>query len=616
MRNSALLLMTALILATQIAGRVSPALATTPGAPESAPVYTWHDVEIPMRDGVKLHTSIGAPRDAAKDDPILLSRTPYGADSRAEKPLNPLFAKAGYIFVWQDVRGRYGSGGQFLGMTPQRAPGSTGVDESTDTYDTIDWLVKNLPHNNGRVGLTGISFGGFYAAAGAIDAHPALKAVSPQAPQMDWFIGDDVHHNGAFFLSSYFGFAALCEKAEQPMVCAQHFRVGASDGYKFFLGMGPLPEFDRKYFHGEYPGWTQTMAHGAYDSYWQTRALTPHLKNIRPAILAVGGWYDANDMYGSLHAAGAIRQQSPETPLALVMGPWYHAQWSFDHEDDGHHIDALDFGAPTSTWFQEHIEFPFFEHWLRDGPDPKLPAVTAFDTGAKAWSEFTAWPPKASSKSTLYFAPGKTLSFEPPRAANAGFDSWVSDPAKPVPSTARITMDMDSDYMAEDQHFADARPDVLVYESAPLAADVTVAGVVEPHLSVSTTGTDSDFVVKLIDVHPDTDAKPMAGFEELVRGDVMRAKFRNSLETPEPMVAGKVTDISFAMQDAFHTFKKGHRIMVQIASSWFPLVDRNPQSFVDIYKASAADFQAATQHLYIGGATASRLDLPILRALP
>ncbi len=587
-----------------------PAAAEISTSPDFSKSYASHDVDIAMRDGVKLHTVIVAPLADKNAYPILLSRTPYGADNR-KSSLDPPFAKAGYIFVFQDVRGRYGSGGKFLWMTPEHHPGGTGTDESTDTFDTIDWLVKNLPHNNGRVGLIGISYGGFFAAAGAIDAHPALKAVSPQAPQTDWFVGDDLHHNGAFFLAGYFDFTAICGEAAVPMICARpkHFHIGTSDGYKFFLGVGPLPEFDKKFFHGRFPGWMETMAHGTYDSYWQQRNLLPHLKSLRPAVLAVGGWYDANDMYGSLHVFDAVRRQSPDTPVALVMGPWYHAQWSPQH-DDGHHIDALDFGAPTSDFFDEQMELPFFEHYLRGAPDPHLPAATVFDTGAKAWRQYAAWPPENVVKTPLYFTAGKTLSFSP--GAQAAFDEYVSDPANPVPSTARVTMDMDRDYMAEDQRFAAARPDVLVYESEPLTSDVTVAGAVTPHLFVSTTGTDGDFVVKLIDVHPDSEAKPMAGFEELVRGDVLRAKFRDSLEKPKPLVAGQITPISFAMQDAFHTFKTGHRIMVQIQSSWFPLVDRNPQSFVDIYKARPADFRKATQQLYFGGMQASRLDLPVM----
>lgn len=586
-----------------------PASAAISNSPDVSKSYASHDVDIAMRDGVKLHTVIVAPVDDGNSWPILLSRTPYGVDNR-KSPLDPLFANAGYIFVFQDVRGRYGSGGKFLWMTPEHYPGGTGIDESTDTFDTIDWLVRNLPHNNGRVGLIGISYGGFFAAAGAIDAHPALKAVSPQAPQTDWFVGDDLHHNGAFFLAGYFNFAALCGEAEIPMICARHFDFDASDGYRFFLGLGPLPEFDRKIFHGRFPGWTETMAHGTDDSYWQARNLLPHLKALRPAVLSVGGWYDANDMYGSLHVFDAVRRQSPDTPVALVMGPWYHTQWSLSRVDDGHRIGALDFGAPTSVFFDEQIELPFFEHWLRGAPDPHLPAATVFDTGAKAWRRYAAWPPENVVKTPLYFAAGKTLSFSP--GAQAAFDEYVSDPANPVPSTARVTMDMDRDYMAEDQRFAAARPDVLVYESEPLTSDVTVAGAVAPHLFVSTTGTDCDVVVKLIDVHPDSEGKPMAGFEELVRGDVLRAKFRDNLEKPKPLVPGQVTPISFAMQDAFHAFKKGHRIMVQIESSWFPLIDRNPQSFVDIYKAQPADFRKATQLLYFGGTQASRLDLPVM----
>jgi len=587
----------------------APLLAEVSISSDFSKSYTARDADIAMRDGVKLHTVIVAPMNNKGPYPILLSRTPYGADNR-KFSFDPLFAKAGYVFVFQDVRGRYRSGGKFLWMTPEYHPGGTGIDESTDTFDTIDWLVKNIPHNNGRVGLIGISFGGFYAAAGAIDAHPALKAVSPQAPQTDWFVGDDLHHNGAFFLAGYFNFASLCGEAADPMVCAPHFDFAATNGYKFFLGVGPLPEFDKKFFHGRFPGWTETMAHGTYDDYWQARNLLPHLRGIRPAVLAVGGWFDANDMYGSLHVYSALKNQSPNTPAALIMGPWYHAQWSDPQHDNGQRIGALNFGTPTSIFFDEQVELPFFEHYLRDGPDPHLPGATVFDTGANEWHQYTSWPPENVVTTPIYLSSGKALTFS--RDTKSGFDDYVSDPANPVPSTARVTLDMDRDYMAEDQRFAAGRPDVLVYQSEALVSDVTIAGAVTPRLFISSTGADGDFIVKLIDVHPNSDGKSMAGFEELVRGDVLRAKFRDSLEKPKPLIPGQVTAVSFPMQDAFHTFKKGHRIMVQIQSSWFPLVDRNPQSFVDIYTSRPIDFRKATVHLYFGGTNASHLDLPVL----
>jgi predicted acyl esterase len=563
--------------------------------------YEWHETYIPMRDGVKLHSVIITPRDLSKRYPILLTRTPYGSvPERLMKQLDPLFAKAGYIFVCQDVRGRGKSEGKFIIMTPEHDPGKATagvVDESTDAYDTIDWLIKNVPNHNGRVGLKGVSYNGFYAAAGLIDAHPALKAVSPQAPQADWFVGDDIHHHGAFTL---------------VMGGGGQFNVHPPDAYRFFLDLGSLANVDAKFLHGHSPGWTEITEHGTYDSYWRSRNILPHLRDIRPAVLTMGGWYDAYNLYGALHVFSSIESQSPGTRAALVIGPWYHGQWVFGWGDSGESIGPFHFSTPTADIFRKNIELPFFEHYLRDGPDLDLPAAYMFDTGADAWSKFTAWPPKESIVKSLYFEKGGRLSFDLPKHAPRGFDEYVSDPAHPVPFTPKITGGMDRDYMTEDQRFAATRPDVLVYRSEPLESDVTVVGSVVPHLFVSTTGTDSDWIVKLIDVHPDNEPKPMGGYEAMIRGDVVRAKFRNSLENPQPMVPGKVTPIEFNMLDAFHTFKKGHRIMVQIQSTWFPLIDRDPQKFVDIYKASDADFQKVTERLYFGKAAQSRLDMRVL----
>jgi putative CocE/NonD family hydrolase len=609
--------------------------------------YRKHEYRIPMRDGVSLFTAVYTPVDTASTYPILLLRTPYGAgpygpDAYPEV-LRPGrdFERSGYIFVYQDVRGRFKSGGTFVHMTPHKdvKHGNHDVDESTDTYDTIDWLIRTIARNNGRVGLWGISYAGFYAAAGAIDAHPALKAVSPQAPQADWFLGDDVHHNGAFLLTSAFNWMAMCGRRDTTagMACGDPFDFGTPDGYKFFLDLGALPNADAKYFHGAVPGWTELMDHGTYDSLWRSRDILPHLRDIQPAILTVGGWYDANNLYGALHVYESIRQQSPNTSARLVVGPWWHGQWSIDAGDS---INSLRFGAHTGAFFRSAIQFPFFEQYLKGRATSKLASVYAFQTGANKWRTFDAWPPPAVTARSLYLHAGGVISLEAPTDTSSGaFDEYVSDPARPVPYVPVLSTNMDPDYMSQDQRFAAGRPDVLVYESPPLDSDVTIAGPVAPDLVVSTTGTDADWVVKLIDVYPEQspgerwagghtqaalDAKskdrmyyaeqasPMRGFEELVRGDVLRGKFRDGLDRPMPFTSGTPTHVRFAMLDVLHTFKRGHRIMIQIQSTWFPLVDRNPQRFEDIYHATDGDFQKATQRVYRSATQSSAVVVGVL----
>lgn len=584
-----------------------PAADAAQAAPNFEDSYEMREYEVPMRDGVKLYTLVYAPRDKSKTYPILLSKSPYGAHPQSAGDLNPLYATRGYIFVSQDARGRNKSGGEFLRVAPLHSPGETGVvDASTDAYDTVDWLLKNIPSNNGRVGLRGLSYEGYYAEAGLIDSHPAVKAVSPQAPESDWYF-EGLGRNGALMLP-------MAHEGRKP------------DGYNYYLNIGPLsnlgPDASSHHASGVAGPWTETAAHPNYDEYWRSRRTLPHLREVRPAVLAVGGWYDVYNMYGSLNVYDAIKKQSPDTAAWLVFGPWWHGQWDRRLNDKGESVGALNFGQPTSEFFQQKIELPFFEHYLRDGPDPALPAATMFDTGAAEWRTFDAWPPKTAVKKSLYFHAGGVLSFDP-QQTSGGFDEYVSDPARPVPYKAGlIPARMDDLYMAEDQRFAATRPDVLVYQSAPLEEDVAIAGPISPKLFVSTTGTDSDWVVKLIDVHPegdlpdrehpDSDPGPLPGFQQMVRGDIMRGKFRNSFEKPEPFVPGEITEVNFTSNDAFHTFKKGHRIMVQVQSSWFPLFDRNPQKFVDIYKASASDFQKATQRLYHDDASPSRIELLVL----
>ena len=607
-------------LATALPSHAQPG----PGAPtpsDLAAHYTKREVRIPMRDGVRLFTAIYTPKDRLGTHPILLSRTPYSVapygDTLFPRMLGPGpgFAKAGYIFVQQDVRGRYRSEGRFEHMTPHRPTkrSARDVDESTDSYDTIDWLVKHVPANNGRVGLWGISYGGFFTAAGMINAHPALKAASPQAPQTDWFLGDDTHHNGAFLLASTFNFMAQCgmRGTGPSMQCGRSFDFGTTDGVQFFLAMGALRDADLKYFKGRSPGWSDMMRHGTYDAFWQARTILPHITGITPAVLVVGGLYDPNNYYGALELFKAIGRQSPATDHAIVIGPWLHGQWA---RDSARFAGELQFGQRTADFYQQEIVLPFFEATLKGEGRWTHPKAWVFETGRNRWRTFDQWPPAGGEERSLYLGAGRTLTLAsdtltsdtPLEARERGFDEWVTDPANPVPFVPTGGMDMEPDYMGRDQRFSATRADVVAYRGAPLADDIIVAGPIRPTLYVSTTGTDGDWVVKLIDEHPD-------GFQELVRGDVMRAKFRESVTTPTPLTPGQVTRLDFAMPDVFHTFRRGHRMLVHVQGSWFPLVDRNPQVFTDIYSAKVGDFRRATQRVHRGAGQGSRLTFQVVR---
>jgi hypothetical protein len=589
--------------------------------------YSKQEASISMRDGKKLFTSIYVPKDASHPWPIMLTRTPYsvgpyGAD-KLKTSLGPsgLFQKEGFIFVYQDVRGRHMSEGEFVNVTPQRPVHAKPeeIDESTDTYDTIDWLVKNVPNNNGRVGLYGISYPGFYTAAGMIDAHPALKAASPQAPVSDWFIGDDFHHNGAFYLAHAFRFFDFFGHPRPvPTLPGPRPKSNVTDAYGYFLEMGPLANFETKYFKGDVAYWSEMMRHPTYDEHWKSRNIRTHLKNIRPAVMTVGGWFDAEDLFGALKVYEAVEQQSPGATNIIVMGPWYHGGWS---GSDGESLGNVKFGSKTSVTYREQMEFPFFCRYLKDKEDPKLAEATMFETGTNQWKKFDAWPPKNLVKKALYFRAGGKLSFEAPGGeGGAAFDEYVSDPAKPVPYISGQSTGMTREHMVDDQRFAATRPDVLAYQTEPLGEDLTIAGAIVPSLRVSTTGTDSDWVVKVIDVYPDDAPDPtpsvpglkMAGFQQLLRGECMRGRFRNSFEKPEAFEPSKVEKVEYVMPDVLHTFRKGHRIMVQVQSSWFPLVDRNPQKFVDIYAATEADFQKATQRVYRSAQAASSVQVHVL----
>jgi putative CocE/NonD family hydrolase len=588
--------------------------------------YTKYEYRIPMRDGVRLFTAVYVPKDASQKYPILLNRTPYsvgpyGADRyRDNLGPSPLFAKEGYIFVYQDVRGRCMSEGTFVNMRPhiddKKGPGD--IDESSDTYDTIEWLVKTVPGNNGKVGQYGISYPGFYTAAGMIDAHPALKAASPQAPVTDWFVGDDFHHNGALFLPHFFNFISVFGRP-RPRPTTKfpaRFDHDTPDGYAFFLRMGPLANANERYFKNDIAFWNEVMAHANYDEFWKARNLRAHLRDIKPAVMTVGGWFDAENLFGALQTYRHVEDHSPGATNVLVMGPWFHGGWS---RDDGDHLGDVRFNSKTSQFYREHIELPFFEHHLKGKGPAAHPEAWVFETGTNVWRQHDSWPPRQSRPQTWYFGPGR-LSTQSPEDQE-GFDEYVSDPAKPVPFQDRIDIGMSREYMVADQRFSARRPDVLVYQTPELDRDVTVAGPVEVSLHVSTTGTDADWVVKVIDVYPDDypDPQPnpagvrMGGYQQLVRGDVMRGKFRSSFEKPEPFTPGEPAAVKFMMNDVYHTFRSGHRMMVQVQSSWFPLVDRNPQTFVDIYTARESDFKKTTQRVYRNRERPSGV---ILRVIP
>ncbi|HZZ73214.1 MAG TPA: CocE/NonD family hydrolase [Pirellulales bacterium] len=588
--------------------------------------YTKYEYKIAMRDGIKLFTAVYIPKDDAVAYPILLSRTPYscgpyGVDVYPRpRSIMSKYMREKFIFVFQDVRGRYASEGTFVHMRPIKPhkQGDQDTDESTDAYDTIDWLVKNVPRNNGKVGMWGISYPGFYTAEGMIDSHPALKCATPQAPINDWFIGDDFHHNGALYLPHAFGWlSSFGQHVDDPLrQQPRPFDFKTPNGYEFYLQMGPLQNADKLYFHGKIDFWDDLMTHGTYDAYWQARNLRPHLKNIHAAVMTVGGWYDAEDLFGALHTFSSVEEYNPGISNMLVMGPWDHGGWGGTGDKLGN-VSAF---SKTGNYYRENIELPFFKHFLKDEGKFDLPKAYVFEGGTDVWRKFDAWPPKTAAKKTLYLQPRGRLSFDPPAKDAKPFDEYVSDPAKPVPFIPNIAIGMTREHMLDDQRFAASRPDVLVYETDALEEDVTLAGPVRAKLQVSTTGTDSDWVVKLIDVYsgdfPNPDPNPsgvqMGGFQQLVRGELMRGKFRNSYEKPEPFTPGKVTAVHWVLPDVFHTFRRGHRIMIQVQSSWFPLADRNPQKFCDIYHATEADFQKATERVYHAPDASSQVEVSIL----
>jgi len=623
-----------LIPAIEIAGAQEPA-ATPPAENYVRAHYTKYEYRIPMRDGKRLFTAVYVPKDAAAGPyPFLMDRTPYSVGPYGEdqypKNLGPSdeFEKSGYIFVYQDVRGRWMSEGDFVEMRPHidEKKGPQDVDDASDTYDTIEFLLKHVANNNGKVGIWGISYPGFYTSASIIDSHPALVAASPQAPMTDLFRGDDSYHGGAFMLSANFGFyAPFFHPQENPMHPAPTvpYDFGTPDSYEFYLRAGNVASLDKQTLNGANWLFNDQVKHDTYDDYWKARDLSQHMKNVRCAVLVVGGWFDAEDLMGPYRTFNAIGKFNKETPTTLVEGPWVHGGWA---RGDGSRLGDVDFNAKTSAYFRQEIQFPFFEHYLKGKGAAQAKAIV-FETGTNVWRRFDTWPPKAAMAKMLYFHAGGKLSFDPPEESKSE-DAYVSDPNHPVPFVGYTTDTVPQRYMVDDQRFASYRPDVLVYETEPLKEDVTIAGPITPHLKIASSGTDSDFEVKLIDVYPENypdpdpsvvgkrvmDAPPlhMGGYQQLLRGEPFRAKFRNSMERPEALTPGKEADIDFEMPDLFHTFRRGHRIMVQVQSSWFPLTDRNPQTFTDIPTAQAEDFKKATEEVFHEKDAASGVEVLVM----
>ncbi len=583
--------------------------------------YDKAEYQIPMRDGIKLYTIVYTPKDKSVKYPMMLNRTcysiaPYGEDAYAQRlGPSPYMMHDKYIFVHQDVRGRYMSEGTFDNMRPN-IPGNdrknkSAVDESSDTWDTIDWLVKNVKENNGKVGMWGISYPGFYTAAALPDAHPALKASSPQAPISDFFF-DDFHHQGAFLQSYLAAFAVFGYQKEDTT--QQHwfadeiqrfYGQNVPDGYEFNLEMGPLKNATKKYHYDNF-FWQQIVEHPNYDDFWQKRSILPHLKSVNHAVMTVGGWFDAEDLFGPLNIYKTIENNNDHTYNTIVMGPWSHGDWA--REKGFQAVNHIYFGDSISTFYQREIERNFFAHFLKDEKINPLPEAYMFDTGLKTWKKFDAWPPTEVTPIKLYFGEGGKLSVNEPIDPNAAFE-YVSDPAHPVPYTSQTEglVFTPRRFMSDDQRYAATRPDVLTFETEMLPENVTVAGEIMAKLKVAISSTDADFIVKLIDVYPpdapqDEHNPPniiMGDYQQLVRHEVFRGRFRNGFDKPEPFKPNEPTDVEFPLQDVLHTFKKGHKIMIQIHSTWFPYIDRNPQKYVDnIYKANEEDFIKATIQVF------------------
>lgn len=605
--------------------------------------YTKKEVQIEMRDGVKLFTAIFSPKNTKEKAPILMVRTPYSCGPYGENAYTARlwysywknYLREGYVLVIQDVRGRWMSEGEFMDVRPfiENKKTKKDVDETSDTYDAIEWLIKNVPNNNGNVGVFGISYPGFYSTMAALSGHPALKAVSPQAPVTEWFLGDDFHHNGAFMVMDAFHFySGFGQPRPKPTTVGRKgFEYPVLDNYKFYLETGPLKNFS-KLIGDSIKFWHELMQHPNYDDWWKARDARRGCKNIKPAMLVVGGLFDAEDCYGAWNLYKAIETQSKTTNNKLVMGPWSHGGWS---RGDGSHLGNIRFGSKTSDFYQQTIEIPFFNYYLKGkGSAEQIAEASIFVTGINEWRKFGSWPPTGVENKTIYLAEKNKLSFDTPQNTNS-FTQYTSDPAKPVPYTDGVHQYRTNEYMTDDQRFAANRPDVIVFETEILKENLTLAGVLTANLKVAISSTDADFVVKVIDVFPDkfkydstyccdwinVDWRQapkrgdylMDNYQMLVRGEIMRGKFRNSFEKPEAFKPGEITTVKFDLPDVAHTFKAGHKLMIQIQSSWFPIADRNPQTFCDIYHCEEKDFVKSDIKIYHDKTNASSIVLPVLK---
>ncbi len=614
--------------------------------------YTKQVAMVPMRDGVKLYTVIYAPKDNAKPHPILLTRTPYGVgpyEPDSMKPWlgpNPEVVRAGYIVAYQDVRGKYMSEGEFVDMRPYKGPHNQVaeiaaarkspmssktaalIDEATDAYDAIDWLVKNVPNNNGRVGTWGISYPGFYSSQSVLDAHPALKAASPQAPVADWWTGDDFRRHGIFLTPHAFNFfSGFGQERPKPTAKGNKGYTHLNpDGYQFFLQAGSTSDLGRSYLTQTIPFWDSLTAHQDYDVYWVARNAIPHFRRVKPAVLIVGGFYDTENLFGALQDYQSIRQNSPETHAYLAMGPWWHGQWA---RDSGKAIGPVRFGSATSQWYQQNVEFPFFQHYLDGSSNTKnnaeatgarapISTVHVFEGGSNVWQRYNQWP----AHNTRMGKPTTLVKWFPQQSGAlrreqqdqpASTASYLADPLHPVPHSAVLSTGLEKEYMLEDQRPNTKRPDVLSFQTQPLMKSLTISGKARVHLKLRSTATDADFFVKVIDVYPDvpeanSNLAPApipksnyhpGGYQQLLRWDAMRARYRNGGANPTPLTPGEATELVIDLNDICHTLLPGHRLMLQVQSSWFPITERHPQQYINVHTASPADYVSATHTLQL-----------------
>jgi putative CocE/NonD family hydrolase len=584
-----------------------------------ADAFVVRDVMIPARDGVRLHAKIFSPKHQREPLPIIMMRTPYGTASAAANFVSyfKALANEGYIFVFEDIRGRFGSEGTFVMQRPARAPGdTTALDEGTDTYDTIDWLLQNVRRNNGRVGMLGVSDSGWTTIMAALEPHPALRAISPQASPSDMWLGDDFHHNGAFRLSYGFEYAAMMETGRGM----QQFAFDRYDTYDWYLALGPLANVNRKYLHEKIPTWNDFVTHPDYDWFWTHQTMIPHLRAVKVPTLNVAGWWDQEDFYGPIQIYEALEKHDTRHLNHLVVGPWNHGGWA---GTAGDRLGPIVFGSATAEYFRDDIQAPWFAYFLKDKGRLDLPEALTFEAGSNRWQRWDAWPPALNTvERRAYFGPARTLSFDEPAAAGAAFDPYVSDPSHPIPYRHRPIQPTYfpggskwSTWLVEDQRFVHDRSDVLDWESTPLESDLSIAGEVTAHLYASTTGSDADWIVKLIDVYPEHYPQnwDLAGYELMVSNEVFRGRYRTSFEKPEAITPDAVLEYSFSLHTQNYTFVKGHRLMVQVQSTWFPIIDRNPQTFVpNIFQATPADFRTATHQIHRSARYPSHVAIPVV----